>query len=183
MEADAAGEAECGGAGLADSGIHTSTDGQAEGSGRARAALLVPARVAGPPRPGTIGPPTRLPRNRPARYAGFTSQAPQVPQPRRTAVILSPFGISPGHEGFLRLRHVAYVMLCARLRSQKRSDKEIEAGHVRDIVSVASYTPLKITRPPRSSKARKATWETPQSGLEITAGPCAFFLTLPRRSA
>ena len=34
----------------------------------------------------------------------------------RSAVILSPFGISPGHEGFLRLRHVAYVMLCARLR-------------------------------------------------------------------
>ena len=73
----------------------------------------------------------------------------------------------------MRLGHVAYVMLCARLRSQKRSDKEIDAGHVRDIASVASYTPLKITRPPRSSKARKATWETPQSGLEITAGPRA----------
>ena len=72
MEADAAGEAECGGVGLADSDIHTGTDGQAEGSGRARAALLVPARVAGPPRPGTIGPPTRLPRNRSTRYAGFT---------------------------------------------------------------------------------------------------------------
>ena len=69
----------------------------------------------------------------------------------------------------MRLRHVAYVMLCARLRSQKRSDKEIDAGHVRDIASAASYTSLKITRPPRSSKARKATWETPQSGLEITS--------------
>jgi hypothetical protein len=53
----------------------------------------------------------------------------------RTAVILSPFGISPGHEGFLRLRHVAYVRLCARPRSQKRGDKEIDAGHVRDIAS------------------------------------------------
>src|SRR6185437_11260089 len=61
-------------------------------------------------------------------------------------------------------------MLCARPRSQKCSDKEIDAGHVRDIASVASNTPLKITRPPRSSKARKATWETAQSGLEITAG-------------
>jgi hypothetical protein len=91
----------------------------------------------------------------------------------RTAVILSQFWISPGHEGVLRLRHVAYVMLCARPRSQKRSDKEMDAGHVRDIASVASYTPLKITRPPRSSKARKATWETPQSGLEITAAPRA----------
>jgi hypothetical protein len=87
-----------------------------------------------------------------------------------SAVILSPFGISPGHEGFLRLRHVAYVMLCARLRSQKRSDKGIDAGHVRDIASGASYTPLKITRPPRSSKPRRAIWETPQSGLEITGG-------------
>ncbi len=88
---------------------------------------------------------------------------------RQNGGYLSPFCISPGHEGVLRLRHVAYVMLCARPRSQKRSDKETDAGHVRDIASVASYTPLKITRPPRSSKARKATWETPQSGLEITA--------------
>jgi hypothetical protein len=36
----------------------------------------------------------------------------------------------------------------------------------------ASETPLKITRPPRSSGVRKATWETPESGLEITAGRC-----------
>src|SRR5882762_8641462 len=98
-------------------------------------------------------------------------------KPRRTAVILSPFGISPGHEGFLCLRHVAYVRSWARLRTQKRSDEEIDAGHVRDIASVASYTPLKITRPPCSSKVRKATWETPQSGLEISAGLRAFSLT------
>src|SRR5712671_7136954 len=92
-------------------------------------------------------------------------------------IILSPFGISSGHEGFLCLRHVAYVRLWARLRTQKRSDEEIDAGHVRDIASVASYTPLKITRPPCSSKVRKATWETPQSGLEISAGLRAFSLT------
>ena len=45
------------------------------------------------------------------------------PQPHRTAVILSRFWISPGHEGFLRLRHVADVRFWARLRTQKRSDK------------------------------------------------------------
>ena len=97
--------------------------------------------------------------------------------PRRSAVILSPFEISPGGAGVLRVRHVADVRFWARLRSQKRSDKGIGAGHVRDIASGASDTPLKITRPPRSSKPRKATWETPQSGLKITAGVCAFFLT------
>jgi hypothetical protein len=83
-------------------------------------------------------------------------------------VILSPFWISPGHEGFLRLRHVADVRFWAQLRTQKRSDKGIDAGHVSDISSGASWTPLKITRPLRNSKARKATSETPQSGLEIT---------------
>ena len=62
------------------------------------------------------------------------------------------------------------MRLWARLRSQKRSDKEMDAGHVRDIASGVSWTPLKITRPPRSSKVRKATWETLQSGLEISAG-------------
>jgi len=50
MEADAGGEAECGGVGLADAGGDTGTAGRAEGSGLARAALLVPARVAGPPK-------------------------------------------------------------------------------------------------------------------------------------
>jgi len=62
------------------------------------------------------------------------------------------------------------VRFWARLRSQKRSDKRIDAGHVRDLASGASHTPLKITRPPRSSKPLKATWETPQSGLEIASG-------------
>ena len=61
----------------------------------------------------------------------------------------------------MRVRHVADVRLWARLRTQKRSDKGIDAGHVRDIASGASYTPLKITRPLRRSKAHKATWETP----------------------
>ncbi len=36
-------------------------------------------------------------------------------------VILSPFGIIPGHKGFLRLRHVAAVRFWARLRTKKRS--------------------------------------------------------------
>jgi hypothetical protein len=72
--------------------------------------------------------------------------------PVHRAVILSPFWISPGHEGFLRVRHVADVRLCARLRTQKRSDKGMDAGHVDDIAYGASWTPLKITRPPRSSK-------------------------------
>jgi hypothetical protein len=40
-----------------------------------------------------------------------------------SAVILSPFWISPGHGGFLRLRHVADVRFWARFRTQKRSDK------------------------------------------------------------
>ena len=35
----------------------------------------------------------------------------------------------------MRGRHVADVRFCARLRAQKRSDKEIDAGHVRDIAS------------------------------------------------
>ena len=62
----------------------------------------------------------------------------QLPDPLRTAVILSPFWISPGHEGFLLLRHVADVRFWARLRTQKRSDKGIDAGHVGDIASGAS---------------------------------------------
>jgi len=122
----------------------------------------------GPPRPRS--PPLHAHNDNPE----LPARSPNAPgPPPRTAVILSPFRISPSHEAFLRLRHVAYVMLCARLRSQKRSDEKIDAGHVGVIASVASYTPLKITRPPHSSKARKATWETPQSGLEITAGTCA----------
>jgi hypothetical protein len=86
----------------------------------------------------------------------------------QTAVILSPFQISPGGAGVLRVRHVADVRFWARLRTQKRGDKGTDAGHVGDIASGASWTPLKITRPLRSSKVRKATWETPQSGLEIS---------------
>jgi len=80
------------------------------------------------------------------------SRAPRERLGARSAVILSPFGTSPGHEGFLRLRHVADVRFWARLRTQKRSDKGIDAGHVGDIASGASQTPLKITRPRRSSK-------------------------------
>jgi hypothetical protein len=94
------------------------------------------------------------------------------PDPRRTAIILSPFEISPRRTGILRLRHVADVRFWARLRTQKRSDKGIGTGHVGDIASDASQTPLKITRPLRGSKARRATSETPQSGLEITAALC-----------
>ena len=71
------------------------------------------------------------------------------------------------------MRHVADVKLWARLRTQKRSDKGTDAGHVGDIASGASWTPLKITRPLRSSKVRKATSETSQSGLEISAALCA----------
>jgi hypothetical protein len=37
----------------------------------------------------------------------------------------------------LRVRHVADVRLWARLRTQKRSDKGIDAGHVGDIASDA----------------------------------------------
>jgi hypothetical protein len=48
----------------------------------------------------------------------------------RSAVILSPFGISPGRAGVLRVRHVADVRLWARLRTQKRGDKGMDAGHV-----------------------------------------------------
>jgi hypothetical protein len=44
------------------------------------------------------------------------------------------------------------VRFWARLRTQKRSDKGIDAGHVGDIASGASQTPLKITRPRRNSK-------------------------------
>ena len=73
----------------------------------------------------------------------------------------------------MRLRHVADVKFWARLRTQKRSDERIDAGQVGDIASGASYTPLKITRPRGSSKARKATSETPQTGLAITAAPRA----------
>jgi hypothetical protein len=58
--------------------------------------------------------------------------------PPRSAVILSPFCISPGHEGVLRLGHVADVRFWARIRTQERSDKGIDAGHVRDIASGAS---------------------------------------------
>lgn len=76
--------------------------------------------------------------------------------PRRTAVILSPFGISPGHKGILRLRHVADVKFWVRLRTEKRSDERIDAGHVRGIASGASLTPLKITRPRRNSKGPAA---------------------------
>jgi len=85
----------------------------------------------------------------------------------RSAIILSPFGIRPGHKGFLRLRHVVDVRFWARLRTKKRSDKRIDAGRVGDIASGASWTPLKITRPRRSSKVRKAASETPQDELEI----------------
>jgi hypothetical protein len=93
--------------------------------------------------------------------------------PLISADILSPFGISPGHDRVLRLRHVADVRFWARLRAQKRSDKGTDAGHVGDIASGASWTPLKITRPLRSSKVRRATSETPQSGLEISPATCA----------
>src|SRR6185437_7241539 len=48
----------------------------------------------------------------------------------------------PGGEGFLRRKHVADVRFWARLRTQKRSDKGIDAGHVGVIASGASYTPL-----------------------------------------
>jgi hypothetical protein len=58
-------------------------------------------------------------------------------------------------------------------QNSKRSDKGIDSGHVAGTAFGASKTPLKITRPLRSSKARKATSETPQRGLEITAGLCA----------
>jgi hypothetical protein len=54
---------------------------------------------------------------------------------RGSAVILSPFGISPGQEGFLRGRHVADVTFWARLRTQKRGDKGMDAGHAGDIAS------------------------------------------------
>ena len=76
--------------------------------------------------------------------ARLTSSAPDRARCRRkataqiTAVILSPFCISPGHEEFLRLRHVADVRFSARLRTQKRSDKGIDAGHGGDIASGAS---------------------------------------------
>jgi len=37
----------------------------------------------------------------------------------------------------LRLGHVADVRFWARIRTQKRSDRGIDAGHVRDIASGA----------------------------------------------
>ena len=41
-------------------------------------------------------------------------------QPHVTAVILSRFVRSPGHEGFLRARHVSHVRLWAGAKNQKR---------------------------------------------------------------
>ena len=40
-----------------------------------------------------------------------------------TDVILSPFEISPGHEGVLRLRHVADVRFWARLRTKSPGNR------------------------------------------------------------
>jgi hypothetical protein len=59
------------------------------------------------------------------------------------------------------------VRFWARLGLKSGSDKGIAAGQVGETASGPSWTPLKITRPRRSSKARKATSDTPQSGLEI----------------
>ena len=49
------------------------------------------------------------------------------------------------------------------------SKKRIDAGHVGDITSGASWTPLQITRLRRGLRAPSATSETPENGLEITA--------------
>ena len=49
-----------------------------------------------------------------------------------------------------------------------RSRRRINAGHVGDIASGASWTPLQITRLRRSSKATLATSWTPENALEIT---------------
>jgi hypothetical protein len=51
----------------------------------------------------------------PVRSACISNWAANGSLPRRSAVILSPFEISPGHEGFSRLRHVADVRFWARL--------------------------------------------------------------------
>ena len=69
----------------------------------------------------------------------------------------------------MRLRHVADVRFWARLRTQKRSDERIDAGHVCGIASGASWAPLKIRVHDATQKVRKATWETPKCGLEITS--------------
>ena len=71
-------------------------------------------------------------------YTRLTWHATPAKWRARTAVILSPFRISPGHDRVLRLRHVADVRFWARLKTQKRSDKGIDAIHVRDIASGAS---------------------------------------------
>ena len=53
----------------------------------------------------------------------------------RSAVILSPFGRSPGHEGFLRARHVAHVRFWAGSDNQKRTEKRRAAGQGRRLTS------------------------------------------------
>src|SRR6266566_1201222 len=58
------------------------------------------------------------------------------------------------------------------IRAERRgcAPRRADRRHRRRATRAQNTTRLKITRPRRSSKARKATSETPQSGLEITAG-------------
>jgi hypothetical protein len=73
MAANAGGRAEHGSMGLADSDGDTGTDGRAKApGGPAQHSRCLPGWQDHHPAPGTIEPPTRLPRNRSARYARFT---------------------------------------------------------------------------------------------------------------
>ena len=66
--------------------------------------------------------------------AGITDPSGSAPNGGYLKSILD----KPWSEGVLRLRHVADVRFWARLRTQKRSDKGIDAGHVGHIASGAS---------------------------------------------
>src|SRR5947199_9271941 len=62
----------------------------------------------------------------------------------------------------------AEILIAARRLAGARPHLAAVAGivHQEDLWQLCRD---ELTRPPRSSKVRKATWETPQRGLEITA--------------
>lgn len=83
-------------------------------------------------------------------YARPSRLSPSSRRPRRTAVILSPFGRSPGGRVGLRRGHVTDEGPARGAKPKSGIEKKISAaGHVGDTTSVTSWTPLKITHLPR----------------------------------